>query len=153
MTVSRAKIIKYLRGIVAVVVACALDRWGDQALGVTMELYHGLSGFGMPLLLDMFVLPFFLGMLVTFIFGEGGKWLSHFPPLFVRLYSYYEIVYVTGIPEGSALIPMGLWVFFVILAMEFSAAGGVVGEVVIKSIYGRSPRHKIYKDRDADDDE
>jgi hypothetical protein len=151
MSFPRFNAVKWFRGLLAFVVACVLNRLGDQALGVTIELWHGLSGFGAPLLLSMFVLPFCIGLLITFIFGAGGKWLSHFPPLFVRAYSYYEIVYVTGVPEGSSLIPMGLWGFFVILAMEFCAAGGVVGEVMIKSIYGRSPRHKIYKDRDDDE--
>ncbi len=34
---------------------------------------------------------------------------------------------------------MGWWGFFVILAMEVSMIGGMVGEIAIKRIYGRSP--------------
>jgi hypothetical protein len=152
MTAPRINTVKWARGIAALVVACVLNRLGDQALGVTLELWHGLASFSNGMMvLDLFVLPFFLGILVTFIFGVGGKWLSHFPPLLVRLYSYYEIVYVTNVPDGYVLMPMGLWGFFVILCMELCAAGGILGEVMIKSIYGRSPRHKIYKDR-ADDE-
>jgi hypothetical protein len=95
---------------------------------------------------DGFILPFFVGLLVSAIFGFGGKWISYFPPLIVRSISYYEIAHHMGsIPEGATLAPMGWWGFFVILAIEASAFGGIMGEIMMKGTYGRSPRHKIYK--------
>lgn len=152
MTAFQMNAAKYFRGLLALFAACLLNRLGDQALGVTVELYRGIQGFGGLWMVDVFILPFFTGLLVTVIFGVGGKWLSYFPPLIVRAISYYQIAYVTGAPAGASLVPIGWWGFFVILAIEASAFGGIMGEVMIKSIYGRSPRHKIYKDR-ADDEE
>jgi hypothetical protein len=41
-------------------------------------------------------------------------------------------------------MPMGWWGFYVILAIEAAAIGGVIGEVVIKRTYGRSaPSRKV----------
>ena len=68
----------------------------------------------------------------------GGKWLCYFPPLIVRSISYAEIVYVTGTPHGSTLNPLGWWGFYVILAMEAAGIGGIIGEVMIKNVYGRT---------------
>lgn len=142
---------KFARGLFALLIACLLNRWGDQALGVTVELYRGIQGFDGLWLVDVFLLPFAIGFLVTMIYGVGGRWLSYFPPLIVRAISYYEIAFITGAPDGTSLVPIGWWGFFVILAIESSAFGGIIGEVVIKSIYGRSPRHKVYKDHSEGD--
>lgn len=137
---------KYVRGFIALLVACVLNYYGDRLLGVSLELYRGVQGFSPLWVADLFLLPFALGFLVTMIYGAGGKWLSYFPPLIVRAISYYQID-INNIPDGASLIPMGWWGFFVILAIESSAFGGIMGEVMIKGIYGRSPRHQIYKER------
>jgi len=47
---------------------------------------------------------------------------------------------VSGTPHGSNLNPIGWWVLYVILAMESAGIGGIVGEVMIKSVYGRSKK-------------
>ncbi|MBI3901489.1 MAG: hypothetical protein HY306_00865 [Nitrosomonadales bacterium] len=148
LRIDRARLIK---GLVALIAACVLNRLGDRMLGVTVELYRGIQGFGGLWIVDVFVLPFFVGLLVTAIYGFGGKWLSYFPPLIVRAISYYEIAYITGTPAGASLAPIGWWGFFVILAVEASAFGGIMGEIMMKSVYGRSPRHKIYKERSGKD--
>jgi hypothetical protein len=83
----------------------------------------------------------------------SGKWLSYFPPLIVRTISYYQLTLGGDIPHDAVLIPMGWWGFFVILVIEASAFGGIIGEVVIKGTYGRSPRHKAYKDASSKDEE
>ena len=51
------------------------------------------------------------------------------------------------IPQGASLAPIGWWGFFVILAVEASAFGGIMGEIMMKGTYGRSPRDKIYKEK------
>jgi len=139
--------VRFYRGLAAVLVGVALNYFGDRLLNVQVELYRGIQGFGGMWILDMFLLPFIVGFVVAIIFGFGGRWLSYFPPMIVRMISYYEIAYITGVPDGTSLLPLGWWGFFVILVVESSAFGGIIGEVIIKGNYGRSPRHKVYKDK------
>jgi hypothetical protein len=131
---------RYISGLVALLVGMALNFLGDRLLGVKIELFSGLSTFSFAWILDVFFVPFLVGMAVTRIFGMGGKWLCYFPPLIVRSLSYAEILYVSGTPHGSNLNPMGWWGLYVILAMESAGIGGIVGEVMIKNIYGRSKK-------------
>lgn len=138
---------RFLKGVVAVLAGCALNYFGDRLLGVEPELYRGVLGFGGLWIVDIFVLPFFAGLLVSAIMGFGGKWLCYFPPLIIRGINYYQFMeHIKDIPQGAVLAPMGWWGFFVILAIEASAFGGILGEIMMKSTYGRSPRHKIYKE-------
>ena len=131
---------RYLNGLLALMAGCFVNYVGDKLLGVKMELFSGLSTFSFAWIVDVFVLPFFVGLLVAWIFGMGAKWLCYFPPLFVRCFSYAQILYFTGVPHGSILNPMGWWGLYVILAMESAAIGGILGEVMIKNVYGRSPK-------------
>jgi hypothetical protein len=131
---------RYVSGLVALLVGMALNFLGDRLLGVKIELFSGLSTFSFAWILDVFFVPFLVGMAVTRIFGMGGKWLCYFPPLIVRSLSYAEILYISGTPHGSNLNPMGWWGLYVILAMESAGIGGIVGEVMIKNIYGRSKK-------------
>jgi hypothetical protein len=103
-----------------------------------LELYSGLATFSFAWILDVFFVPFIVGLVVAWIFGMGGKWLCYFPPLIVRSLSYAEILYVSGTPHGSTLNPIGWWGLYVILAMESAGIGGIIGEVMIKNVYGRS---------------
>ena len=129
---------KLLSGILALVVGVILNYLGDKLLGVKIEIFYGLSTFSFAWMIDVFLLPFGIGLLVAWIFGRGAKWLSYFPPLIVRCISYAEIVYITGVPHGANLNPLGWWGFYVVLAMESAGIGGILGEVIIKNIYGRS---------------
>ncbi len=129
---------RYLNGILALMVGIMVNYLGDKLLGVRMELFSGLSTFSFAWIVDVFILPFFVGLIVARIFGIGAKWLCYFPPLIVRCFSYAQILYFTGVPHGSILNPMGWWGLYVILAMESAAIGGILGEVMIKGIYGRS---------------
>lgn len=145
---SRLDRTRFLKGVVALLIGCALNYFGDQLLGVQIELTrgNGIQGFTLLWAVDVFVLPFFVGLLVSAIFGFGGKWLSHFPPLIVRCISYYEFLHhMDSIPQGASLAPIGFWIFMVVLSVEMCAAGGVMGEIMMKGTYGRSPRHMIYK--------
>jgi hypothetical protein len=129
---------RYITGLIALLAGMALNHLGDRLLGVKIELFSGLSTFSFAWALDIFVLPFLVGLVVSWIFGMGGKWLCYFPPLIVRSISYAEIAYITGTPHGSILHPLGWWGFYVILAMEAAGIGGIVGEVMIKQVYGRT---------------
>ena len=129
---------RYLRGLVAMLIGMSLNHFGDRLLGVKIELFSGLSTFSFAWMLDVFFVPFLVGLAVAWIFGMGGKWLCYFPPLIVRSLSYAEILYVSGTPHGSTLNPMGWWGLYVILAMESAGIGGIIGEVMIKNVYGRS---------------
>ncbi len=129
---------RFALGAGALLVGSGLNYFGDRLLGVTMELFHGLATFSFAWMLDVFVLPFLVGLVVAWIYGLGGKWLCYFPPLIVRCIAYAQLRYLVGVPPGESLIPMGWWGFFVILAMEAAAIGGVIGEVATKRTYGRS---------------
>ena len=131
---------RYLIGFVALLIGMSLNHFGDRLLGVRIELFSGLSTFSFAWILDVFFVPFLVGLTVSWIYGMGGKWLCYFPPLFVRCLSYAEIYYVSGTPHGSNLNPMGWWGLYVILAMESAGIGGIVGEVMIKSVYGRTKK-------------
>jgi hypothetical protein len=58
--------------------------------------------------------------------------------MIVRTIAYVESDYLLDIPAGMTLMPFGWWIFFVILAVECAAIGGVFGEAMIKRIYGRT---------------
>lgn len=129
---------RYALGSAALMIGSAVNYFGDRLLGIKMELWHGFSGLTSAILwLDVFVVPFVAGLVVAWIFGQGGKWLCYFPPFFVRCISYAQISLLGPIPAGSSLIPLGWWGFFVILAIEGAAFGGILGEVFIKRIYRR----------------
>lgn len=137
---------RHKNGMLALFLGFTINFFGDRLLGVHLELFHGLSTFGFLWFLDVFILPAFAGFCVAIVFGLGGKWLCYFPPFIVRMLSYY--LFTSGFwhpPSGSHLMPMGWWGFFVILAIEASAVGGIVGEVFVKSTYGRRPRELLYK--------
>ena len=138
---------RLVKGVTALLVGCALNYYGDRLLGIKIELWYGLDTFSFAWIVDMFGLPFFVGLVTALIFGMGGKWLCYFPPLIVRVASYYALMHTAPLPEYSSLIPMGWWGFFVILTMEAAAIGGIMGEIVNKRTYGRSAPETIYKGR------
>jgi hypothetical protein len=132
------------RGAAAVLLGLAFNHFADRILGVQIEAFSGGVGYFSPSwVLDMFLVPFLAGTLVSLIYGFGGKWLSYLPSLIVRSGSYFAIAYhFTGMAPGSTLMPIGWWGFYLILALESAAVGGVIGEVVIKRTYGRSAPQK-----------
>jgi hypothetical protein len=129
---------RFLTGLFALMTGILVNYFGDRLLGVKMELFSGLATFSFAWMLDVFLLPLLVGLLMAWIFGMGAKWLCYFPPLIVRCLSYAQILYVTGVPHGSILNPMGWWGLYVILAMESAGIGGILGEVMIKKVYGRT---------------
>ena len=138
---------RFFSGVLALTMGCALNYFGDRLLGVKIELFRGILDFNGLWVIDMLVLPFFVGVLVAVIFGLGGKWLCYFPPLIVKSISYVESIYSNTVPEDASLIPFGLWSLFVTVVMTAAAFGGVMGEIMVKGTYGRSPRDLLYKQR------
>ena len=137
-------------------IGTALIYFGDWLLGVRIELFSGLSAFNLAWALDIFFVPFMMGMVVACIYGREAHhsckafrfsqgismiiWVSYLPPLIVRSISYAEIYYVSGVPEGSSLMPLGLWACFVVMTMTSAGIGQIVAEVIIKS---RGKMHKV----------
>ena len=127
-----------LRGSLAFTVGAAVIYFGLRLLGERVELFTGIGYFNLTWALSIFVLPAISGFVISSIYGLGGKILAYFPPLPVLWIDYYTSLHSSHLPAGSALMPLGGWGFFVILSIEASAIGGVVGEVTNKRIYGWS---------------
>jgi len=136
---------RFATGALALMVGCLVNYVGDRILGVRIELFWGLQTFNFIWFLQLFILPVLVGWSVSAVFGLGGKWLCYFPPLIVRSIAYWESLYLIGVPEGAHLMPVGWWLFFVILAVESAAIGGVMGEIMIKRIYGRTSPEEAKK--------
>jgi len=133
-------------GLLAILAGALVNYLGDLYLGVSLELFSGVATFSSIWAVDLFFVPFVAGLIVSFIFGLGGKILAYFSPIIVRGISYYQYNSgATPVPEGSILLELGFWILLVIVAVEAAAIGGVIGEVVIKKTYGRSPLSKIHK--------
>jgi hypothetical protein len=135
---------------VALIVGSLVNYLGDWLLGIRIELFWGLSTFNFLWFLQLFILPVFVGISVSYVYGLGGKWLAIFPPLIVRFAAYYQTVEYSGVPQGAELMPLGWWGFFVILAMEAAMIGGVLGEIMNKRVYGWK-KAKHVSDADAED--
>ena len=103
-------------------------------------------------MLDLFLVPFIAGIVVSMIYGLGGKILAYFSPLIVRVANYIQLDGAEALPDGVSILPLGYWILVIIVAIEFSAVGGIVGEIIIKRTYGRtndkSKLHKKYQSAD-----
>lgn len=133
--------------LVAIGVGAAIVYFGDRLLGVELELFRGVSTFTPLWVLDLFFVPFVAGIVVAGIYGLGGKIVAHFAPLVVRIPSYYQLdsLPVTALPDHAVLLPISYWLLVVVVSVEFAAFGGVVGEILVKKVYGRSPRALLHK--------
>ncbi|WP_455208296.1 hypothetical protein [Kaarinaea lacus] len=140
--------VRIVSGTLAIMVGCLVNYAGDRLLGVRLELVpinDPLAIFNALWAIQVFIIPVFVGVATASVFGLGGKWLCYFPPMIVRTIAYVESYYLTALPDGMTLMPFGWWIFFVILAVECSAIGGVFGEILIKRIYGRSSPEEVEK--------
>ena len=135
----------------AVVVGAAVVYLGDRLLGVRLEYYFGVETFSPAWTLDLFVVPFIAGIIVSLIYGLGGKILAHISPVLIRIYSFYELSHGLTPPDGVTALPLSFWLLIVVVSAEFAAFGGVVGEIIIKRTYGRTANkallHKKYQNK------
>ncbi len=120
------------RLLVAMAVGCAMIHFGGVLLDVRLEYYYGLDTFNWFWGFQLYLVPFITGVVIGLIYGYGAKWIAHFPPLIVLTLCILETMYLRGLPEDTLMTPLGWWGFFVILAMEFCAFGGVIGELYNK---------------------
>lgn len=139
---------RFISGTVAIMIGCVVNYAGDRLLGVRLELVpvrDPLAIFNVLWAIQVFILPVIVGWVTASVFGLGGKWLCYFPPAIVRTIAYLQSYYMVELPSGMTLMPFGWWIFFVILAVECSAIGGVFGEAMIKRIYGRTSPEEAEK--------
>jgi hypothetical protein len=131
---------KVSKAFAAVIMAAVFTHFAERLLGVRVEIFSGGIGyFSFAWVLVMFVIPFIAGMIVTGVYGYGGKWLSLIAPVIVRCISYYESSHWLVIMPGEHLIPLGWWGFFVILTLDMALVGGFIGELSIRKVYSRAP--------------
>lgn len=103
---------RYVKGIIAVLVGMALNYLGDKALGVNIEIFTGISTFTFTWMIDIFLVPFVVGLAVSWIFGLGGKWLACLPPLFVRCISFVYLTYFENPSTDADMffqVPLAYW--------------------------------------------
>lgn len=131
---------------VAVLAGAVVVYVGHRLLDVKLELFYGVATFSPSWVLALFLVPFVSGIVVALIYGLGSKILAHFSPLIVVGVSYYETYTNRGLLEdGVSLLPLGYWLFIVIVAVEFASVGGVIGEILVKKTYGRSGRRHLHR--------
>lgn len=139
-------------GTLAIVAGAGVVLLGDYLLGVNLEVFFGIGTFSPIWVLDLFLVPFIAGIVVSMIYGLGGKILAYFSPLIVRVANYIQLDGAEALPDGVSILPLGYWILVIIVAIEFSAVGGIVGEIIIKRTYGRtkdkSKLHKKYQSAD-----
>lgn len=141
----RDKFMNVFMILLSIMAGAAVIWVGDWLLGVRLEYFDGPYTFSAAWILDLFLVPVFGGLVVSMIYGLGGKMWCYFSPIIVRGYGYYDAAYVSGTPPGVDLLPLAFWVLIVIVAVEAAAIGGVMGEILVKRTYGRRPPETLYK--------
>ena len=144
------KYLSYIWGSIAILAGTVIIYVGEHLMGIQLALFWGIQTFSPAWVFTLTVIPLIAGFVVSMIYGLGGKLLCYFPALFAQAYSYWELLYVSGVPEEARLLPLGFWGFVVIVVIECAAIGGVLGEVMVKKIYGRRPKHLLYKSVSAE---
>ncbi len=127
---------RWVSGTVAVLAGMALNFAGDWLLGAKVEVFKGIDTFTFPWALDVFFVPFLVGLLVAKIFGKHAKWLAVLPPLFVRFLSYLYLYFSDTSHDFFFNFHLHYWGLCVILAVESANIGAMLGEVLV-GVYGR----------------
>lgn len=129
---------------IAVSAGCLVIYLGERFLNVSLGVFYGINTFNPIWVINLIVVPLLAGLVVSFIYGLGGKMLAHIPPIPIQVYHYMQLDSQT-LPEGVSLLPIGYWILILIVCVEAAAAGGFIGEVIIKRTYGRRPKHLVHK--------
>ncbi len=142
---SKIKLIDVVWALVAVFAGALVFYVGKALTGVDLELYFGLLHTFRPMwIVTIIVVPFVAGMVVSAIYGLGGKMLANFSPLIILIPEYIASYDMRFLTEGVSVLPIGYWILVVIVCVEACAGGGIVGEYVIKKTYGRSAKSDIH---------
>ena len=147
-----------MMGSLAIAVGVVVNALGNHWTGAHLEFFGGIRSFDYAWAITLFLVPFVAGIPVALLYGFGGKLLAMLPPLILGSYNYLQAYNGNvPVPDGYILLPFIYWVLVVVVAMELCAAGGLVGEVIVKRTYGRSPKnqaHLVHKRRrDPEEDE
>jgi hypothetical protein len=147
------RLMAFIMALVAIFAGVLVNYFGDRLMnylapppGLRLELFWGVATFNPVWILDLFLVPFIAGIVVSLVYGLGGKVLCYFVPIIVRIVSYIEMMNYKGLPDGVTLLPFWYWILVLIVAIEAAAFGGAFGEIIVKKTYGRRPRHMVYKD-------
>lgn len=142
---SKIKLLDVVWASVAVFAGALVFYIGKTLTGVDLELYFGLLHTFRPMwIVTIIVVPFVAGMVVSAIYGLGGKMLANFSPLIVLIPEYITSYDMRFLTEGVSVLPIGYWILVVIVCVEACAGGGIVGEYVIKKTYGRSAKADLH---------
>ncbi len=145
----KSRLFDVLVATIAITVGVVINIIGDRWTGVHLHLFSGIDYFTYDWAVTLFLVPFVAGLPVALIYGFGGKLLAFFVPFIVQGYKYLDAYYGgVAMLEDARLLPLVYWLLVVLIAMEFAGAGGLVGEIVVKKTYGRTPRHlrhRLYK--------
>jgi hypothetical protein len=133
---------QWVKYALAVAAGMAVIFLGDWLLGVKIEVFSGMATFSFAWMLDVFLVPFIAGLVVSRVVrSRMGKWISFFPPLLVRSVSYLYM-YFHGYSDGrDSLYHLNLyyWGFCVLVSMEASNVGGLLGDVLMGA-YRAAPK-------------
>lgn len=127
----------------ATAIGVAIILAGDKLLGVRLEVFQGMHTFSVLWILDLIVVPLVAGFVVSLVYGLGGKMVAHLPALIAKTYAYFTLT--PDMVTHGEIIPVGFWILITIVVVEACAAGGLLGEFLIKKTYGRRPKHLIHK--------
>ncbi|MDH5544343.1 MAG: hypothetical protein OEZ43_02055 [Gammaproteobacteria bacterium] len=141
----KSRLLDFLVATIVTCVAAIIIYVGDQVTGIELELFKGIIGTFTPLwIIDLILVPFIAGVVLSMLYGLGGKMIAYFPPLLVRIPEY---IYAEANQLGAdvSVLPIGYWILILIVAVEACGVGGIVGEVIVKRTYGRSHISKTHK--------
>ena len=148
---AKNRLLSVMMGSMAVAVGVIVNALGNHWTGAHLEFFGGVQAFNYAWTMTLFFVPFIAGIPVALLYGFGGKLLAMLPPLILGGYNYLQAYNGNvPIPDGYTLLPFIYWVLVVVVAMELCAAGGLIGEIIVKRTYGRSPKnqeHLIHKHR------
>lgn len=135
----------YVKYAIAIAAGMAVIFLGDWLLGVKIEVFSGMATFSFSWMLDVFLVPFIAGLVVSRVLrSRMGKWIAFFPPLFVRSLSYlYMYLHVYG--DGKDFfyhLNVFYWGLCVILSMEAANMGGLLGDVLVGA-YRAAPKAPV----------
>ena len=130
------------KGIAAVLAGMALNFAGDWVLGARIEVFRGIETFTFAWMLDVFFVPFLVGLLVARIFGKHAKWLAVVPPTLVRFLSYLYLYFSDTSHDFFYNFHLHYWGLCVILAVESANLGAILGEVMV-GVYGKGGMRRV----------
>ena len=140
---AKNRLLDVMMGFVAVAVGVIINALGNHWTGAHLEFFGGVQAFNYAWAMTLFFVPFIAGIPVALLYGFGGKLLAMLPPLILGGYNYLQAYNGNvPVPDGYTLLPFIYWVLVVVVEMELCAAGGLVGEVIMKRTYGRRPKNQ-----------